>query len=192
MTDENALIEKAQRGDGEAFSELARIYARRLHVFALRYCRTAQDAEDLSQEVWLKAFRAIANFRGEAQFYTWLRRIAIHTFLNRQRANVREFAVEFDENFVITNGWHQEFAEDFDNKLLIEKVRRFLLELTPTQRLIFLLKHDEGLTCTEIAHELNCTSGTIKKTLFRTIQKLREKLEIEKTPLKKTNPNTIK
>ncbi|HEX8396927.1 MAG TPA: sigma-70 family RNA polymerase sigma factor, partial [Pyrinomonadaceae bacterium] len=137
MTNENVLIKKAQGGDREAFCELARIYGRRLHLFALRYTHSAADAEDLSQEVWLRAFKAIKDFRGEAQFYTWLRRIAIRAFLNSQRANVLEIELNIEDTaFESLNGWHEDFTNRLHDKILVEKVRRFLIELTPPQRLI--------------------------------------------------------
>ena len=187
MANENALIKKAQSGDREAFCELARIYGRRLHLFALRYTHSAADAEDLSQEVWLRAFKAIKDFRGEAQFYTWLRRIAIRTFLNSQRANVLEIELNIeDAAFESLNGWHEDFTNRLHDKILVEKVRRFLIELTPPQRLIFLLKYDEGMTCEEIGKELECSSGTVKKSLYRSMQKLREKFGLNDLTEQKT------
>ena len=85
MTSENELIRRAQSGDLEAFCLLARGYERRVFALALHYCRGREDAEDLSQEVWLKAFRSLAGFRFESSFYTWLRRIMVNTFLNDRR-----------------------------------------------------------------------------------------------------------
>ena len=87
MTDnEPDLIRRAQADDANAFCSLAERYARRIYLLAFHYCRNAQDAEDLSQEVWLKAYQALAGFRSDSSFYTWLRRITINAFLNHQRA----------------------------------------------------------------------------------------------------------
>ena len=86
MSTEDELIKSAQAGDREAFCGLARAYQRRIYSLALYYTRNPMDAEDLSQEVWLKAFRALPDFKGEASFYTWLRQITINTLLNRQRS----------------------------------------------------------------------------------------------------------
>ena len=82
MTSETELIRLAQSGDSDAFCRLARRYERRIYSLALYYCRSTHDAEDLSQEAWLKAYRNIQSFRGEASFYTWLRQITINAFLN--------------------------------------------------------------------------------------------------------------
>ncbi len=194
--DDQDLIRQAQNGDSEAFCALAQTYARRLHSLALRYCRNSSDAEDLTQEVWLKAFRSLKSFRGESSFYTWLRQITINTFLSQKRYEASRPTVELDEMLdgYESNGFsadsflsnasngHASFAIDADemlqNKILVDRVRGFLDDLTANQRLIFLLKHDEGMTCEEIATHLGCSSGTVKKSLFRTVNKLRVKLGV--------------
>src|ERR1043165_4109381 len=81
------LVKRAQAEDIDAFCRLAERYARRIYLLASHYCRNAQDAEDLSQEVWLKAYQALESFRFDASFYTWLRRITINTFLNHRRSS---------------------------------------------------------------------------------------------------------
>ena len=86
INDERELIRRAQAHDTDAFCALAERYTRRVYLLAFHYCRNAQDAEDLSQEVWLKAYQALNTFRSEASFYTWLRRITINTFINHQRS----------------------------------------------------------------------------------------------------------
>src|ERR1041385_6653058 len=81
------LIKRAQLRDLDAFCVLAERYARRIHRLASHYCQNPQDAEDLSQEVWLKAYQAVQTFRFDSSFYTWLRRITINTFLNHRRSS---------------------------------------------------------------------------------------------------------
>src|ERR687894_1236197 len=85
LASDSDLIRRAQAEDLDAFCRLAERYARRIHLLALHYCRNAQDAEDLSQEVWLKAYQALRTFRFDSSFYTWLRRITINAFLNHRR-----------------------------------------------------------------------------------------------------------
>ncbi len=82
------LVRRAQADDIDAFCLLAQRYARRIHLLAFHYCRNAQDAEDLSQDVWLKAYQALRSFRSDSSFYTWLRRITINAFLNHRRSSV--------------------------------------------------------------------------------------------------------
>lgn len=189
MQSESDLVRRAQAGDAEAFCMLARAYERRLFVLALHYCRDCHDAEDLSQEVWLKAFRALKSFRGESSFYTWLRHITINTFLNHRRGQGQfDRAIELEEWELSRNEETRghvslppanNLAENIEQDILIERVLGVLAELTPQQRLIFLLKHHEGMTYEEISAALGCSTGTTKKALFRAVRKLREHLGVE-------------
>jgi RNA polymerase sigma-70 factor, ECF subfamily len=185
---EDELIKRAQSADPEAFCLLAKGYERRIYLLAFHYCHNRQDAEDLSQEVWLKAYQALGTFRGESSFYTWLRKITINCFLNHQRArryswrgektDVQLLAVdsiETDERIASTS-----ISETtLHNRILAERVMQALSELTPPQRLIFLLKHHEGMTYEEIARAVGCSTGTAKKSVSRAVRKLREHLDIE-------------
>ena len=180
---ENDLIRRAQADDANAFCSLAERYARRIYLLALHYCRNAQDAEDLSQEVWLKAYQALAGFRSDSSFYTWLRRITINAFLNHQRAS--SFRHQGQTTFVELLGADSETIfesraaspETVYNKVLFESVMDALAELTPSQRLMFLLRHYEGMSYDEIAAVMNCSTGTVKKGVSRAISKLRAKLD---------------
>lgn len=193
---EDELIKRAQSADTEAFCLLARGYERRIYLLALHYCHNRQDAEDLSQEVWLKAYQALGSFRGDSSFYTWLRKIMINCFLNHQRArryrwrgqktDVQMFSVdsvESDERVASTSN----SETTLHNRILAERVMQALSELTPSQRLIFLLKHHEGMTYEEIAKAVGCAAGTAKKSVSRAVAKLREHLDIEVE-----SPNTFR
>lgn len=178
------MIRRAQAGETEAFCRLAEEYERRVYALALHYCRDHQDAEDLSQEVWLKAFAALSSFRFESAFYTWLRKILINCFLNHRRRTATSFP------------WHEQLSEyqhtgayaiergpvansleiNLQNQMVVEKVMRALAEVTAQQRLTFLLKHQEGMTYEEIAGAIGCSIGTVKKSVSRTVTKLRETL----------------
>lgn len=187
---EEDLIRQAQEGDADAFCTLAESYQRRVYVLALHYCRDPHDAEDLSQEVWLKAFRALKSFRVESSFYTWLRQIIVNSFLNHRRATALRrwgdpLAFVHFETQAETNelhGWGlgqmRDAEGDIHAKILLEKVLAALGELTPQQRLIFLLKHREGMTYEEISKAFGCSTGTIKKSLFRAVVKVRERLGV--------------
>lgn len=188
---EGHLIERAREGDREAFSLLARRFERRVYSLALFYTRNQSDAEDLSQEVWLKVYKHLQSFRGESSFYTWLRQITVNTFLNHRRSALRHVgggegqhlrlvemeAVDYDETVRLSRG--QQMEDDLHRKMMVERVGAALSELTTQQRLIFMLKHDEGMTYEEISALLNCSTGTIKKSLFRAVQKLRDHLGLK-------------
>jgi RNA polymerase sigma-70 factor, ECF subfamily len=179
---ETELIRRAQADDANAFCSLAERYARRIYLLAFHYCRNAQDAEDLSQEVWLKAYQALAGFRAESSFYTWLRRITINAFLNHQRTSTvrhqgQTTIVELiDSDSETAYESRSASAETVYTKVLFETVMSALSELTPSQRLMFLLRHYEGMSYDEIAAAMNCSTGTVKKGVSRAISKLRAKL----------------
>jgi RNA polymerase sigma-70 factor (ECF subfamily) len=179
------LIRRAQAEDIDAFCLLAERYARRIHLLASHYCRNLQDAEDLSQEVWLKVYQALGSFRFDSSFYTWLRRITINTFLNHRRASFfrRQGQTTAVQLVQIDSETPEKFfesqsssPENIYNKLLFENVVSALAELTPSQRLSFLLRHYEGMSYEEIASAMNCSTGTVKKGVWRAIGKLRARL----------------
>ena len=190
MIQEDKLIERAQEGDQEAFCLLARSYQRRIYALALYYTRDPHEAEDLSQEVWLKAYQALGGFRGEAGFYTWLRRITVNTFLNHQREMKTMYSsgknafrlgelVSLDELGLAPAEPRQAPEERLQQQMMVEKVMEGLAELTSQQRLIFLLKHREGMTYEEIARACAVSTGTVKKALFRAVGRLREYLGVK-------------
>jgi len=182
LASDTDLISRAQASDIDAFCMLAERYARRIHLLAFHYCRNAQDAEDLSQDVWLKAYQALQSFRSDSSFYTWLRRITINSFLNHRRSRFfrrrgQTTAVELlqiESNSLLESA--STSPDNIYNKLLFESVVNALAELTPSQRLMFLLRHYEGMTYEEIANAMSCSTGTVKKGVSRAIGKLRARL----------------
>ena len=190
------LVRRAQAEDVDAFCLLAERYARRIYLLASHYCRNAQDAEDLSQEVWLKAYQALGSFRFDSSFYTWLRRITINTFLNHRRASffrrggqttaVQLVQIDSETPETLLES-HSSSPENIYNKLLFENVVSALSELTPSQRLSFLLRHYEGMSYDEIANAMNCSPGTVKKGVWRAIAKLRARL----SPDTEEEPETL-
>jgi len=190
LVSDTDLIKRAQAEDIDAFCMLAERYARRIHLLASHYCRNAQDAEDLSQEVWLKAYQALRTFRFDSSFYTWLRRITINAFLNHRRSSffrrngqttvVQLLQIDPDVPDMLVDT--SSSPENIYNKLLFENVLNALAELTPSQRLAFLLRHYEGMSYEEIANAMNCSPGTVKKGVSRAIAKLRARLSPDTEP----------
>lgn len=186
MTENEAeLIKRAQASDTAAFCQLAGLYERRIYSLALHYCHDQQDAEDLSQEVWLKAYQAIGTFRQESSFHTWIRRITINCFLNQQRTaffrwqrltgSLTEVRAQGEQASIQLPN----IESTLNNRILVASVMRALAQLTPRQRLIFLLKHHEGMTYEEIAMAVGCSTGTAKKAVARALGKLREQLNVD-------------
>ena len=179
---EGELIGRAQRGDAEAFCALASHHHRSLYVLALKYSGNHHDAEDLLQDVMLNAFRAIHQFRGMSSFRTWLARIMMNSFLNQKRKSdplaptKRPDAIDEDlePSFYLKAGSDRNSERTVHNGLVMQQVLGLLGSVPERQRLMFLMKHQEGMTCEEIADTMGTSVGTVKKTLFRVVDRLRQ------------------
>lgn len=178
---DSELIARAQSGDVEAFCRLAANHQRSLYLLALKYSGNHHDAEDLTQEVMLNAFRSIKQFKGMSSFHTWLSRIMVNAFLNQKRKNdplagsQRQETTE--EAFEASWGLRrpvQHSERTATNSLMAQQILGLLETIPPRQRLMFLMKHQDGLTCEEIAGAMGTSVGTVKKTLFRVVDKLRQ------------------
>lgn len=179
---EGELIGRAQRGDAEAFCALASQHHRSLYVLALKYSGNHHDAEDLLQDVMLNAYRAIHQFKGMSSFRTWLARIMMNSFLNQKRKSdplaptKRPDAIDEDlePSFYLKAGSDRNSERKVHNGLVMQQVLGLLGSVPERQRLMFLMKHQEGMTCEEIADTMGTSVGTVKKTLFRVVDRLRQ------------------
>ena len=184
---EMLLIREAQAGSRAAFDALVRQYDGAVLRLALRLTGSEQDAQDIHQEAFLKAYRYLGNFRFECSFYTWIYRIATNLCLDhlRRRKSRRE------EQTVIVDGRGEEMdllgnvsddrsganpARELERKFLGEKIQEALGQLTPRERMVFELKHYQGLKLRAIGEMLQTTEETAKNTLFRATRKLRLRL----------------
>jgi RNA polymerase sigma-70 factor (ECF subfamily) len=168
---ETELIARAKRGDVDAFCMLVSNHKRSMHALALRCCGNYHDAEDLVQEVFLSAYKAIEKFRGDSSFHTWLHRIMVNSFISQKRKKVLPRAGDVTESqgFPIAGSDRTAF-----NNIMVQQILERIEEMSPQQRLMFAMKHRSGLTCEEIASYFGTSVGTVKKTLFRIHTKLRE------------------
>jgi RNA polymerase sigma-70 factor, ECF subfamily len=168
---ENDLIARAQNGDVDAFCLLVSGHQRVMYALALRFCCNHHDAEDLVQEVFLSAYRAIRGFRGESTFHTWLRRIMVNSFLSHKRRKELPTSADVTEG----TGFPAAGAERTAfNNVVVQQILQRLDEIPARQKLMFIMKHQEGLTCEEIAENFGTSVGTVKKTLFRVVDRLRK------------------
>jgi RNA polymerase sigma-70 factor (ECF subfamily) len=185
--DDSALIREAQRGNHAAFEELVRQYDQAVLRLALNLMRTEQDAQDIYQEAFLKAYRNVGNFRFECSFYTWIYRIVVNLCLDhlRKRQVRKEDApVAVDRSgteYNLLDGVADERSganpeRDLMRRELGAKIARALDRLTPRERMVFELKHYHGLKLRTIGEMLETTEDTAKNTLFRATQKLRGSL----------------
>jgi RNA polymerase sigma-70 factor (ECF subfamily) len=165
----------ASPSSGPDFRAFVETHKRRLYAVARRLTGNHHDAEDLTQEVFIKAHGALEGFRGDAKVFTWLYRIAVNTYLNTQRKKA------------VT---HMHLADDFsrdasDAPATDEHARREQMRadieasldvLAPRERVAFTLKHLHGLKIREVAEAMDVADGTVKATLYRATRKLRDEL----------------
>src|SRR5262245_17220231 len=142
-----------------------------MYALAMRYCSNHHDAEDLVQEVFLSAYRAIRTFRGESTFHTWLRRIMVNSFLSHKRRKELPAATDVTAGAGCAAAGADRIAY---NSVVVQQILQRLNEIPARQKMMFIMKHQEGLTCEEIAANFGTSVGTVKKTLFRVVDRLRK------------------
>src|SRR6202008_2657681 len=185
--DDTMLIREAQRGNRAAFEELVRPYDQPVLRLALHLTGTEQDAQDVYQDAFLKAYKNIGSFRFECSFYTWIYRIVTNLCLDHLRKrNVRkedapvavDASGEEDSRLEqLPDGRSGANPErDLMRRELGRKIGAALTKLTPRERMVFELKHYHGLKLRTVGEMLNTTEETAKNTLFRATQKLRTAL----------------
>ena len=182
------LIREAQRGNHAAFEELVRQYDAPVLRLAYHMTRSEQDAQDIYQEAFLKAYRNINNFRFECSFYTWIYRIVTNLCLDylRKRQVRKEDSAVVSDSDGDTYDLLDQVADqrsgaspekDLMRRELGGRIAKALDKLTPRERMVFEMKHYQGLKLRTIGEVLNTTEETAKNTLFRGTQKLRAALK---------------
>ncbi len=185
--EDDELIRSAQKGDRSAFDSLVRRYDRSVLRLALHMLSNEQDAQDVHQDAFIKAYRHLSNFRFECSFYTWLYRIVTNLCLDqlRRRKSRREdpgtvldsAGDEMDlMAHVADNRAGADPARELQRKHQHAAIQDALAELTPRERTVFELKHYQGLKLRTIGEMLSTTEETAKNTLFRATRKLRTRL----------------
>jgi RNA polymerase sigma-70 factor (ECF subfamily) len=177
---ETVLIRRAQTGDQEAFGSLVERHHRYVYNLALRVVGNQQDAEDLAQEAFIRAWVAIANFRLESSFRTWLFRIVTNLFYNRLPGLHRELYELGDDCLADIP---DDSSPDLNpaSGIEAEEIRIFLHRqidrLPESQRLLVMLRYQQGLSYEDIARVVSLPLGTVKTGLFRAKERLRKNLQ---------------
>ncbi len=178
------LVERAQRGDKHAYELLVTKYQRRLARLISRFVRDSAEVEDVTQEAFIKAYRALPTFRGESAFYTWLYRIGINTAKNyllalkRRAPTSTQFDADEAESFEEA-GLLQEVStpeNELMSKQVIAVVNSSLQQLPDDLRTALTLREIEGLSYEEIADVMNCPIGTVRSRIFRAREAIAENL----------------
>jgi RNA polymerase sigma-70 factor, ECF subfamily len=178
------LVERVQAGEKAAFDLLVRKYQHRVLKLVGRFVSDAAEAEDVAQEAFLKAYRALASFRGDSAFYTWLYRIAINTAKNALVSNRRR-PVDFDLDLQDPEQYdrHARLKEGDtpEGVLLTEEIRnvveRAMEQLPEDLRTAIILRELEGMSYEEIAEAMDCPVGTVRSRIFRAREAIDRKLK---------------
>jgi RNA polymerase sigma-70 factor (ECF subfamily) len=190
---DQALVERAQAGDKRAFEQLVGKYQRKLGRLLSRFIRDQAEVEDVTQEAFIKAYRALPSFRGESAFYTWLYRIGINTAKNHLVARGRraptstEFDADEAESFDDAELLHDINTPErlLQSKQIGQTVNAAMEALPDELRNAIVLREIEGLSYEEIAVEMKCPIGTVRSRIFRAREAVAEKLR----PLLDTAPD---
>jgi len=179
-TNEMELVRRAQKGDLEAYDELIKRYQERIYATVYHMTSNHEDANDLAQDAFIKAFQALKSFKGGSSFYTWIYRIAVNKTINflKQRKNRLHMSLN-DVDFNTEN--NQDLVALISDKTprreaglkeLSEKLNEALLKLSEQHRLVMVLHDVQGQSHEEIAEIMNCNIGTVRSRLFYARQQM--------------------
>ncbi len=190
VAEEHALVRKAQEGDRQSFDELVRRYDRDVLRLAMNIVHRPEDARDIYQETFLKVYRNLHRFRFECSFYTWLYRVATNVGLDYLRrrttrredqapvpeeaeaAGTRDFFDRQPQTNPSTNPERQLLGQEIGGR-----IQEAMKRLSPRERMVFEMKHYEGMRLRAIGDVLGTSEETVKNSLFRATRKLRASLE---------------
>jgi RNA polymerase sigma-70 factor, ECF subfamily len=188
---DHELVRRVQRGDSAAFDLLVRKYQHRIAALIGRYISDWSECQDVAQETFLRAYRAIASFRGDAQFYTWLHRIAVNTAKNHlvshnRRPPTDDIDAADAEQF--ESGIRLRDTDTPERELMRQEIERTVMRvvdgLPEELRTAITLREVDGLSYEEIAQRMDCPIGTVRSRIFRA----REAIDAELQPLLDNEP----
>ncbi len=177
------LVQRVQNGDKSAFDLLVLKYQHKIIKLVSRYVKEPSDALDVTQDAFIKAYRALPNFRGDSAFYTWLYRIATNTaknFLSSRQRRLSDVGIDAEEMGSRETEWGLDDVATPDNLLAKDEVERTVFEtienLPDDLRTALTLREFEGMSYEEIAEVMECPVGTVRSRIFRAREAVGEKL----------------
>ncbi len=179
-----ALVARARAGDVQAFETLVKQYDRQIFRIAQHITQNREDAEDVTQDAFLKAYQKLDQFQGNSKFYTWLVRIAVNESLMRLRKRRTGKMVSIDEDIQTDEGsvprdlaeWRPNPEQEYRQSELAEILRKTINGLPPGFRVVFVLRDVDGLSTEETAETLGLSVPAVKSRLLRARLQLRERL----------------
>ena len=181
--DDNELIERFQHGDTAAFDMLFTRYQKRTYRLVQRFVSNPEDASDLTQDAFIRAYQGLGDFKSQCQFYSWLYRITVNLCIDflRTKASSEVLLYDSDESddlpmANIPDPRSESPAKAVENKELRAHIRKAVRRLPPKQRQIFILRHWDGLSLKDIAAAVGRSDGTVKAHLLHAHRNLRRHL----------------
>lgn len=170
------ILTQAINGDKMAFRSLVIHYSKAINLLAFRYAANKACAEDITQDTFIKAYKALPRYKAKAKFSTWLFRIASNTSIDYLRkAKLHKNTDSIEQNPQINEKHNQKMNHE-DQLDLNRQLQSALRGLTDVERLAFTLKHQQGYSIAEISKQLKINNNACKQTIYRAVQKLRNKL----------------
>ncbi len=184
--EDSVLVTRCQQGETAAFDELITRYRSRIYAMIYNMVRNEEDAWDLAQESFVKAWKSIGRFKGQSSFYTWLYRIGMNVTIDWLRKKKIQATSEFDDSIKLgevepgaATTPHIEFLphERMHHDDIRQRIDEAIGRLSPDHRAVILLKEVEGLQYQEIADTMECSIGTVMSRLFYARKKLQSMLQ---------------
>lgn len=185
LDDERQLLSRIHEHDPSAFQALVDRYKRQIYCLGLDLTGNHHDAEDLAQDVFLRAYQSIGNFRGDSRISSWLHRIAVNAHIDSRRKKSTYMTISYDDpeddagrfSAAIDSPAHNP-QRSLEANRIQEDIEKALQVLTPRERMVFVLRHYQDLALKEIAEAMDVSEGTVKSFLFRAIKKLQKSLAV--------------
>lgn len=180
---DNLLVKECQAGDISAFDKLVKRYMKQIYQLAYQIVGNHEDADDISQEAFIQAYKSISKFKGRSKFSTWLRRIAVNLSINHLRKKSRHEHEPLDEEILDSKdcslifSWANNPAEAVEAKELAQQIKEAMESLPEGEKAVFILRVYHKLSYKEIAKTIGCPAGTVMSRLNRARRKLRDKLK---------------
>lgn len=187
MDNDTELVEIARNGDKKAFSQLVEKHKRNVYYLAFDLTRSREDAQDISQDVFLRAFRSLKNFRGDSKFSSWLYRITVNACFSfksnksykimKEKSNIEEmkdYQSEMKDNNTVNP------ARMVESGFIQKHIETALQKLTQREKTVFIMRNYSEMSFNEIVQILKLRPGTVRNLNFKALQKLRKELAFYK------------
>jgi RNA polymerase sigma-70 factor, ECF subfamily len=186
VIDDKILVEKSKKGDKVAFEQLVRLYSKYVYTNAFFILRDSHEAEDVSQEVFVKVYLSIKNFRGLSSFKTWIRKLTVNTCIDKLRVkskslNKKVSLESFEDNYeIVFTKLDHNIEKNFITRETVKEVLGIIVEMDETYRIPLILRDLQDYSYIEISDLIKKPIGTVKTNIHRARKIIKERLKYEK------------